>query len=323
LEIFVRSRPQDGRIDMGRTGFGARISILPTNHGEKLVLRLATNDPDEYRIDALGMTPEVVDTLKAVLNRNQGLIVLTGPTGSGKTTTMYASLLHIDSTRGNETNITTLEDPIEFDFPAFSQTQIEPEKGMTFASGLRSLLRQDPDVILVGEIRDDETADICMRAATTGHLLLTTVHADCTASVFGRLTQIGAKPAQLASATAAVLSQRLCKKLCAHCREVSPVTGAQLRQLKLMGFEGEPDGSFYVAAGCDECLGRGVEGRIALYELLVVTPTLRDLVAAETPAHRLREAAKSQGMQSLLDGGLDKARSGLVTLDEVLRVATS
>ncbi len=323
LEIFVKNRPQDGRIQMNTTGFGARVSILPTNHGEKVVLRLASHDPARYDIDALGMTARVRDTLKAVLNRNQGLIVLTGPTGSGKTTTMYASLLHIHATRGDETNIVTLEDPIEFDFPAFSQTQIEASRGLTFAAGLRSLLRQDPDVILMGEIRDDESADIGMRAAMTGHLLLTTVHADNAAGVFPRLVQIGVDPVQLASATACVISQRLCRRLCPACRQEAPVSGAQRQQLALLGIPEPPAGPFYSTRGCEKCVGKGFDGRMALYELLVVSSTLRDLVAERAPSHRIHEQACQEGMRPLLLDGLAKARAGLVTLDEVLRVASA
>lgn len=323
LEIFVKNRPQDGRIQMKTTGFGARVSVLPTNHGEKVVLRLASNDPGRYDIEALGMTSRVRDTLKAILNRNQGLIVLTGPTGSGKTTTMYASLLHIHESRGDDTNIVTLEDPIEFDFHAFSQTQIEASRGLTFAAGLRSLLRQDPDVILLGEIRDDETADIGMRAAMTGHLLLTTVHADNAAGVFPRLVQTGVDPVQLASATVGVISQRLCKRLCPNCRREVDITGSQRQQLALMGFPEPPAGPFYTSDGCSECVGKGFDGRMALYELLVVSPAIRDLVAGRAASHKIHEQAQSEGMRTLLLDGLAKARAGLVNLDEVLRVATA
>jgi general secretion pathway protein E len=323
LQIFVKNRPQDGRIQMKSTGFGARVSVLPTNHGEKVVLRLASHDPSRYDIDALGMTSRVRDTLKAILNRNQGLIVLTGPTGSGKTTTMYASLLHIHATRGDETNIVTLEDPIEFDFPAFSQTQIESNRGLDFAAGLRSLLRQDPDVILMGEIRDTETADIGMRAAMTGHLLLTTVHADNAAGVFPRLIQIGVDPVHLASATAGVISQRLCRRLCPNCRREAPISGPQRQQLALMGIPEPPSGPFYEAVGCEKCVGKGFDGRMALYELLVVSPAIRDLIADRSASHRVHEQAQSEGMRTLLLDGLAKARAGIINLDEVLRVASA
>lgn len=320
LAIFKKNTPQDGRIRLEDDAYTARVSVLPTNHGEKVVMRLASRQGGLYDIDKLGMSADMVTLYKALLNRNQGVIVLTGPTGSGKTTTLYASMLHIDATRGRNVNIVTLEDPIEFDFPRFTQTQIDTASGLTFAVGLRSVLRQDPDVIMLGEIRDDETANNAMRAAMTGHLLFTTVHADSAAGVFTRLGQIGIDPNHLATAVCAVISQRLCQRLCQHCRREAPVTPTHVRQLQLVGVTEPPEGPFYAASGCEHCLEMGFDGLMPIYEMLVVSNKLRDLISSAEPAHRLQQAAVVEGMATLLDDGLAKARRGEVSLDEVLRV---
>ncbi len=322
LAIFKKNTPQDGRIRLEDERYTARVSVLPTNHGEKVVMRLASQHGGLYDIEHLGMSAEVLDLLKALLNRNQGVIILTGPTGSGKTTTMYACLQHINATRGKSVNIVTLEDPIEFDFPSFSQTQVEVAQGLSFAVGLRSILRQDPDVIMVGEIRDEETASNAMRAAMTGHLIFTTVHADSAAGVFNRIVQIGIEPVHLASAVCAVISQRLSQRLCSHCRHEAPITPTQRRQLELLNLPSLPEGPFFASSGCDECLGMGFTGLTSLYEMLVVTNPIRDLITQGIPAHKLHHAAAALGMTTLLDDGLAKARLGEVSLDEVLRVVT-
>jgi general secretion pathway protein E len=258
-----------------------------------------------------------------LLNRNQGVVVLTGPTGSGKTTTLYASLLYVQKTRGQSVNIVTLEDPIEYEFPAFSQTQIDPAAGLTFAAGLRAVLRQDPDVIMLGEIRDEETATNAMRAAMTGHLIFTTVHADSAAGVVSRLVQVGIDPIQLSSALCAIISQRLCQTLCAHCREPAPLAETQRRQLQILGLPEPPSGPFFVSRGCEHCLHKGFVGRTALFEMLIVNRSLRDLVAEGKPAHQIHQAAVREGMITLLEDGLGKARRGEVSLDDVLRTVSA
>ncbi|MCB9506531.1 MAG: type II/IV secretion system protein [Myxococcales bacterium] len=322
LPIYVKNTPQDGQIGLHGGRHRARVSVLPTNHGEKLVLRLSSADYGKQQLDDLGLHTPQLAALKALLNTNQGMIVVTGPTGSGKTTTMYASLLHIQRTRGHSTNIVTLEDPVEFDFPEFSQTQIDPATGLTFAAGLRSVLRQDPDVILVGEIRDDETASIALRAAMTGHLLLTTLHADRAASVFNRLIQLGVEPFHVASAVRAVISQRLCQRLCPSCRREHPVTDEQRTAFRLASLD-VPDGPFYIGEGCEACLGKGLEGRVAIYEVLIVSNPIRDMINEERPTHHIERAARELGMRSLVDDGLALARAGVVPLDEILRVITA
>ena len=321
LAIFKKNTPQDGRIRLEDERYTARVSVLPTNHGEKVVMRLASQDGGLYELSRLGLDEELQALYEAVLNRNQGVVILTGPTGSGKTTTLYASLLHVNKTRGHSVNIVTLEDPIEFDFPSFSQTQVEVAQGLTFAVGLRSILRQDPDVIMVGEIRDEETASNAMRAAMTGHLIFTTVHANSAAGVFGRLVQIGIEPVHLGSAILAVISQRLCQRLCPHCQvQVDALTRTQQKHLSLLGVQEMPAGPFYTSEGCDHCLGLGFIGLTPLYEMLVVKNTLRDAITGGVPAHTLQKAAIEDGMNTLLDDGLRKARRGEVSLDEVLRV---
>ena len=324
LAIYKKNVPQDGRLNIANSRHTARVSIIPTNHGEKVVMRLAADDPSIYVLDRLGMSERSLEDYRTLLNRDQGVIIFTGPTGSGKTTTMYASLNHILKHRGQSSNIVTLEDPIEFDLPGLSQTQIDMGTGLTFAVGLRSLLRQDPDVIMIGEIRDEETADNAMRAAMTGHLIFTTVHADNAPGVFTRLVQIGIEPFLLTSAVAAVVSQRLCRRLCPSCRERSELTQRQRRQLELLSLnEDDLRGPFYTAPGCTECLDKGFIGRLALFELLIVTDALRDLIAKNAGAHQIVRKAREQGMLTLLDDGLEKARSGEVTLDDVLRLAST
>jgi general secretion pathway protein E len=244
-------------------------------------------------------------------------VFVTGPTGSGKTTTIYGSLAHIKKSRGETTQIVTIEDPIEFDIPFLTQTQVRPDVGLTFASGLRSILRQDPNVIMVGEIRDAETAHIAVQAGLTGHQIVTTVHSDSAAGVFNRLIEIGVEPFLLASASQASLSQRLVRALCAHCRAQAEPGTPEVERLARAGLEG---GTFWEAVGCPRCGGTGFLGRTALCELLVVTPAVRERITAKVPTPHIEEAATADGMRPLLAMGVGRAREGATTLREVLRV---
>jgi general secretion pathway protein E len=273
-------------------------------------------------IDKIGMPQEILLDYKALLNRNQGMIVITGPTGSGKSTTMFSSLLHIQKLRRGSVNIVTLEDPIETNLEGFLQTQVGQNTGLSFSSGLRSVLRQDPDVIMLGEIRDEETASIAVRAAMTGHLLLTTVHASSTAGVFNRMSQMGIEPSDLSSSIHAVISQRLCQRLCPDCRHEIQLTQEHMRQLKLIGVEEMPTGPFYESGGCHRCLDLGFTGRVALFEMLLVTDHLRDLISAGCASYELRRAAIQDGMRSILDHGLELARNGVISLMELTRVVS-
>jgi type II secretory ATPase GspE/PulE/Tfp pilus assembly ATPase PilB-like protein len=323
LAIFMHNVPQDGHIRFEDRVYTARVSILPTSHGERTAIRLITSQSRVLDLDQVGMPPQLLETYKALLNRNQGMIILTGPTGSGKSTTMFASLLLIHRIRGESVNIVTLEDPIETDFEHFHQTQIDPLTQMTFARGLRSVLRQDPDVIMLGEIRDEETAENAMRAAMTGHLLLTTVHSSGTTGVFDRLTQMGIGSAQLSSTIHAVLSQRLCHCLCEDCRQEMSLTESHIRQLNLMGVEDVPEGPFFTADGCDSCLGKGYTDRMPLFEMLIITDQLRNMIATGEPSHHIYQEARKAGMQTLFDHGLSLSRQGSVSFVEVLRMASS
>lgn len=321
LSFYKKAIPQDGQFDVAGK-HKVRVSVVPTNHGEKIVLRLASAAYGAYSLEKLGMSTEMLSQLRAVLNSTQGMIIVTGPTGSGKTTTMYASMMHIHTERGDSVNFVTLEDPIEFDFPMFSQTQIEPESGMTFAVGLRAILRQDPDVILVGEIRDEETANIALRAALTGHLLFSTIHADSAAGVFNRIIQMGIERYLAASAVRLVISQRLCRRLCPHCREETTLGPDVRKQLEFLGFESNPAGPFFKAAGCPKCLGKGTDGRAAVYEALLVDDDIRDMINEGKPTHQIAHRARERGMISLLDDGLARARTGEIDMEELVRILT-
>lgn len=321
LSIETKNRPQDGAIAFDVEDYHIRVSFMPTSHKEKAVLRLAVHDEKRYDLDSLGLDPNMLDHYKVLLGSDHGLVYLTGPTGSGKTTTLYASLMHIRQTRGDTVNMATLEDPIEVDFTGISQTQVNPGAQLTFAVGLRSILRQDPDVIMVGEIRDEETAQVAIRAGLSGHLILTTVHADSTAGVFNRLKQLHVERFQIASASLAVVNQRLAISNCPDCRQEVDIATYQKKQLETLGLA--VDGPFYVGTGCETCGGKGRVGRIPLFELLPVTDSIRDLLVAETPTHKLLEAARKEGMTPLAVQALDLARKGDLSIDEVIRVLSA
>ena len=318
LSIHVHAKPQDGAISFDSDELQLRVSTLPTNHGEKVVVRLAVRDEQRFDINTIGFSENVLTLYKTVLARDHGVIYLTGPTGSGKTTTLYASMTHIRRSRGDTTNMVTLEDPIEFDLDSISQTQIEPAAGLTFALGLRSVLRQDPDVIMVGEIRDEETARTAIRAGLTGHLILTTVHADSTVGVFNRLKQLQVERFQLASASVAVVNQRLALRNCPNCSRPVTLSQFQAKQLELFGLS-EAD-TFFEGQGCPSCGEKGRQGRVPLIEVLPVTDRLRDLLIRDTPTHKLLETAVEEGMITLASQAIHRARMGEIPFDEVIRV---
>jgi type II secretory ATPase GspE/PulE/Tfp pilus assembly ATPase PilB-like protein len=321
LDVFARDKPQDGHIaEIAGQVVDIRISTLPVAYGEKAVLRLLSKSSGQLDLDQLGLTEDRLARYREVTERTQGLIVLTGPTGSGKTTTMYASLRELKDRRRASLNIVTIEDPIETEIPILNQTQVNEATGLTFAKGLRSILRQDPDVIMVGEIRDAETAQIATQAGLTGHLIFTSIHADSAAGVFNRLINMGIEPFLVASSTAAILSQRLVRRLCPHCRQPAAPADHHRQQLERMGVTLGGEAEFWAGAGCESCLGKGDQGRIGLFELLVVDDAIRTELVKQVPTRQLAALATSQGMQTLLDDGLTKARRGDVSLAEVLRV---
>jgi len=322
LSIFKQGVPQDGQLNFESNLYTARVSVFPTSNGERIALRLVNTNAEIMDIENIGMPESILIDYRALLNRNQGMIVITGPTGSGKSTTMFSSLLYIQASMKDSVNIVTLEDPVETNLAGFQQTRVGQASGLTFSTGLRSILRQDPDVIMLGEIRDEETASIAIRAAMTGHLLLTTVHANSTSGVFNRLSQMGIDPVQLSSTIHAVVSQRLCRRLCPSCRKTVELNEFHARQLKLLGVDKIPETAFYQAEGCSECLGLGFTGQVALFEMLVVNDHMRDFIAQGLPAHQLSREARRAGMPTLLHHGLEYAKQGIISLDELTRIVS-
>ncbi|HVG61591.1 MAG TPA: GspE/PulE family protein [Hyalangium sp.] len=322
LTLYKLDKPQDGHFPFSTQEGPAdiRVSILPTNHGEAVALRIARSGVKLPRLTALGFPSELLERCQQILGMPQGVIFVAGATGSGKTTSLYASLGYIKESRGELTRIATIEDPVEFDVPLFAQTQVNAEQGFTFAQGLRSVLRQDPNVIMVGEIRDQETARTAIQAGLSGHLILTTVHANSASGVFNRLIEMGAEPFLLASATVATISQRLVRALCPHCRQPSPISPEEVARLDSAGLA---SGTFYGAVGCQRCGGSGYLGRTAIYEMLVVTPAIRDAINSKLTTPQLQEIAMKEGMVPLLAAGVERARAGVTTLREVFRVVGS
>jgi len=316
--VTYSAKPQDGALTFaGPAGpTDVRVALLPTNHGEKVVLRVPRTGVPVAGLPALGFTPVLLARFQALLAKPQGLLFIAGPTGSGKTTTIYAALAHIKKSRGDTTQISTIEDPVEVDLPFLSQTQVQPETGLTFAQGLRSMLRQDPNVMMVGEIRDAETAGIAIQAGLSGHLILTTVHADSTAGAFTRLIEIGVEPFALASASLASLSQRLVRALCPHCRRRATPSAQQASRVEALGGRLS---TMYEPAGCSRCGGRGYLGRTAIYELLEVTPKVRELIHQRVPTAQIIAGAKGE-MLTLAQDAFAKVEAGSTSLDEALRL---
>jgi type IV pilus assembly protein PilB len=316
MDIAERRRPQDGRIQTQADGrrIDLRVSTVPAMEGENVVLRLLDREKVVVRLDEVGFSPEQRAMFRQAVARPNGTVLVTGPTGSGKTTTLYAGLLEIDAL---EKNVMTLEDPVEYRIPVIRQTQVNPRTGYTFATGLRALLRQDPDVILVGEIRDPETAELATRAAMTGHLVLSTLHTNDAASALPRLIDMGVAPYLLPSTIIAVISQRLVRRPCPHCKV--PMTPSRE---DFASFARDPEpGAFVATTGCPRCTNTGYSGRLPIAEFLCMSPAVIDLVMARAAASAITEAARREGMVDIRQDGYEKARRGETTLDEVRRVA--
>jgi type II secretory ATPase GspE/PulE/Tfp pilus assembly ATPase PilB-like protein len=309
--------PQEGRSTAtvaGRT-VDARLSILPTIHGEKATVRLFDPQLAVMPIDQLGMTPEDAALFLELLSRPQGTLLLTGPAGAGKTTTLYSALAHIHEQRRSLASICTIEDPVEHDLGIVSQTETDEQAGLTFASGLRTILRQDPEIIMIGEIRDHETAAIAVQAGLTGHLILSTVHARSAAGVFARLIDIGVEPFLVASSVTAVVAQRLVRKVCEACAQPAQPDPELLRRVGL-----EPGTSVRAGSGCAQCGRTGYRGRTGVFQVLPVDATLRQLVMRGLPIAELEGEVERLGVASLRRQALAKVAAGVTTPDEVLRV---
>jgi len=322
MRIDEHASAQDGSIRITNSGRSAdiRVSIVPTLDGEKTVMRLLGEYLRGLSLAELGLTSKHEELLRTVAHRPFGMILVTGPTGSGKTTTLYALIKQL---RTPSANLTTIEDPVEYRLTGVNQIQVNPETNLTFAKGLRALVRQDPDAILVGEIRDQETADIATNAALTGHLLFSTFHANDASSAIPRLIEMGIQPFLLSSTLELIVAQRLVRKLCQNCRvsktvqiKTLPPEIAQAIQRK-----SEKTVTIYEAKGCDVCNASGYKGRTALFELLVATQEIRDILPQRPSSDALSEIALKQGMQTLFDNGIEKVLAGITSYQEVLRVA--
>jgi general secretion pathway protein E len=320
LTHFVSDKPQDGQFVLQTPDGKAevRLSLLPTQFGEKAVLRLAGLANATPRFEDLALPQAVRKQLEHLLAKSQGLVFFTGPTGSGKTTSIYAALTHLKESRAGHAQIATIEDPIEFSLPGVAQTQVNRGAGLDFAAGLRAILRQDPNVMVVGEIRDVETARIATQAALTGHLLLTTVHADSSVGVFNRLLEMGVEPSVLSSVSLACFSQRLMRRLCPECRKPTPPSPEEAARLSQWGVVGT---GYFTAPGCKACDGSGIKGRTAVFEVLVMNDAIRDALRGNPSSQQLMAVATSEGLIPLREAALTRARSGDVSLAEVMRVA--
>ncbi|MEW6744579.1 MAG: GspE/PulE family protein [Planctomycetota bacterium] len=319
LNISEKRLPQDGRIRFVLQGreYDLRVSSLPTAHGENIVLRILDKGALPLSLKDLGMPADVLEVVERVLANPYGIFLVTGPTGSGKSTTLYGSLRLVDSM---QKKVVTVEDPIEYQIPLIRQCQVNPKAGLTFAEGLRSILRQDPDVILVGEIRDLETAQIAVRAGLTGHLVLSTLHTNSSVGAIPRLIDMGVEPFLLNSSILAVLAQRLARRLCTACRR--PTETAARHHPLLDSLRIEP-ASFYAPVGCPECRGTGYRGRTGVFELLVPSDSIRAAIGASASEAELRRLAREAHMRTLLEAGVGLAARGVTSLDEVLRVIQS
>jgi len=318
LDIAERRVPQDGRIRlrMHDRQVDVRVSTLPTLHGESVVLRLLDKEAGRFDLPELGMAEDTLSIFDAIIAKPHGIVLSTGPTGSGKTTTLYAA---VDRIRTGREKIITVEDPVEYELPGVPQVPVNEKVGLTFANALRALLRQDPDIMLVGEIRDQETADIATHAALTGHLVLSTLHTNDAATALTRLVDLGIEPYLVASTVEAVLAQRLVRRICDGCRELVALT-PELRTA--LGSGGEDITEVWAGQGCPECRETGYRGRTGIYELLVMDDELRVAVQKDASASHLEKLALAAGMRRLKDDGIRMIRAGLTTPEEVLRVAS-
>jgi len=317
LDIAEKRRPQDGRfkITIEDRSIDFRVSTLPTVHGENAVLRLLDPTSVSVELAQLGLNKKLEDALRRLISVPYGVLLVTGPTGSGKTTTLYASLNELNDV---EKNIITIEDPVEYQLEMIRQSNMNPKAGMTFAAGLRSILRQDPDIVMVGEIRDGETATVAVQAALTGHLVLSTLHTNDAPGALTRLVDMGVEPFLVASATSGILAQRLVRKLCDHCKEPYTPDDAELKSLGLGKVKKKL--TFHKPVGCKKCRSSGYSGREAVFEILEMNEELRELVLKNASSDTIKRVAIKNGMTTLRHDGLRKVVNGITSVEEVLRV---
>ncbi len=319
LNIAERRLPQDGRIMMRVKGheLDLRVSTLPTIHGEGVVMRVLDRESISLSLDDMGFSDDTLHQYQSLLKKPHGVLLLTGPTGSGKTTTLYASLSNMDA---EALKVITVEDPVEYQLHGINQIPVHSQIGLTFARALRSILRQDPDVIMIGEMRDTETAQIAVQSALTGHLVLSTLHTNTAAGAITRLEDMGVERFLITAAVNGVLSQRLIRRLCDHCKKPIPVTPDIRRETGLAEVPGGTPSHIYESSGCDQCKNTGYRGRLAIHELFVLDAGAQRAIVDGTDASQLHEYARSRGMRTLYEDGLKKVAAGLSSLDEVLRI---
>lgn len=319
LDISERRVPQDGRIRCTVQGrkLDLRVSTLPAGYGEKVVMRILDTKSINVQLEDLGFDELTLEIWKQQIHMPHGIALVTGPTGSGKTTTLYSSMRQLDK---NKLNISTVEDPIEYHLDGITQTQMHEKIGMTFAKALKALLRQDPDIIMLGEIRDHDTAHIAVQAALTGHLVLSTLHTNDAPSSVTRLVNIGLEPFLVGAAVNAVLAQRLLRRLCQHCKAKEKPSDEMAEFLEMQGL---PSGEMWSPQGCDRCRNTGYSGRVGAYELLAVDDSLRDVIARNPNVSEFRRMCLERGMQSLRQDGINKAMAGLTSIPEVIRVTSA
>ena len=319
MDIGERRKPQDGRITVKHNGqkVDLRVAALPTVWGEKIVMRILSTPSGNLKVEDLNFSQRNFDVFSKAYNRPYGMVLVTGPTGSGKSTTLYATLGDVARP---EINIITVEDPVEFRMKGINQVQVNNKAGMTFAAALRSILRADPDVVLIGEIRDQETANIAIEASLTGHLVLSTLHTNDAPSAVTRLTEMGVEPFLLSSSLAAVMAQRLARRLCKKCKRQDTATEAELRTLGVPHMPDTPLPTIWRPVGCRECANPGYSGRVAIQQVMGVDSTMEDLIARGATSIDIDKAAKEQGMTTLRKDGWQKALQGITSVEEVLRV---
>ncbi|MEA3436102.1 MAG: type II/IV secretion system protein [Thermodesulfobacteriota bacterium] len=319
LDITIRRKPQDGKAQViyGGKGFDLRVSTIPTSEGEKVTIRILNPATAEMAPKDLGFSDKDLKDLTDAISVPQGIVLVTGPTGSGKSSTLYACLNKLNTP---EVNIVTVEDPVEFDVRGINQVQINPKAGITFAAGLRSILRQDPDIVMVGEIRDSETASIAFQAAQTGHLVLSTLHTNDAPSAVTRLLDLGIEDYLISASLIAVLGQRLVRRVCKECKVPNALSPQIMKRIRPY-IDGDKEPVFWKGEGCEACQNNGYSGRMALYEILMMTRSLKELLKPNVPALEIKSVAQSEGFQTMTMDGIQKAMQGLTSIDEVFRVA--